>query len=151
MFMGKVFIVVKVMKLFGDWKSGDIVFVEDWKVREFWEVGVVEIVDEMDKIIGEIDKVIVEERESEFLIFFLEGFYERVEFYVYYFENYVRLNLRESVDIINVKFIKFVNLRKKLRDLKFIRFNKILKVVMLRLNSLEFFLRFVFEERRIYF
>ncbi len=39
MFTGKALIAVKVMKPFGDWKSGDIVLVEDWKARELWEAG----------------------------------------------------------------------------------------------------------------
>nr|3ANW_B Chain B, A protein complex essential initiation of DNA replication [Thermococcus kodakarensis] len=150
MFTGKALIAVKVMKPFGDWKSGDIVLVEDWKARELWEAGVVEIVDETDKIIGEIDKVIAEERESEPLTLLPEGLYERAEFYAYYLENYVRLNPRESVDTINVKLTKLANLRKKLRDLKLIRFNKILKAVMLRPNSLELLSRLAPEERRIY-
>lgn len=62
----------------------------------------------------------------------------------------MRLNPRESVDTINVKLTKLANLRKKLRDLKLIRFNKILKAVMLRPNSLELLSRLAPEERRIY-
>ncbi len=62
----------------------------------------------------------------------------------------MRLNPRESVDTINVKLTKLANLKKKLRDLKLIRFNKILKAVMLRPNSLELLSRLAPEERRIY-
>jgi DNA replication factor GINS len=150
MLTGKVLIPVKVVKPLGDWHSGDVVLVEDWKARELWESGIVEIVDESDKVIGEIDKVMTAERESEPLTVLPEGLYERAEFYAYYLENYVRLNPRESVDTINVKLTKLANLKKKLRDLKLIRFNKILKAVMLRPNSLELLSRLAPEERRIY-
>ncbi|WP_297500737.1 hypothetical protein [Thermococcus sp.] len=150
MFTGRALIAVKVIKPTGDWNAGDIVLIEDWKARELWEAGVVEVVDEADKVIGEIDKTIAAERESEPLTALPSGLYERAEFYSYYLENYVRLNAGESVETINVKLTKLANLRKKLRDLKMIRFNKILKAVMLRPNSLELLSRLSPEERRIY-
>ena len=150
MFTGKVLIAVKVLKPFSDWNQGDIVIIEDWKARELWEAGVVEVVDETDKVIGEIDKAISNERESEPLTTLPEGLYERAEFYMYYLENYVRLNPTESVETINVKLTKLANLKKKLRDLKTIRFHKILKAVVLRPNSLELLSRLSPEERRLY-
>jgi DNA replication factor GINS len=150
MFTGRALIAVKILKSLGDWKQGDIVLVEDWKARELWEAGVVEIVDEADKVIGEIDKAIAEERESEPLTTLPPGLYERASFYAYYLENYVRVNAGDSVETINVKLTKLANLRKKLRDLKMIRFNKILRAVMLRPNSLELLSRLSPEERRIY-
>jgi len=150
MFTGRALIAVKVLRPFLDWKRGDIVLIEDWKARELWEAGVVEIVDETDKVIGEIDKAIAGERESEPLTALPAGLYERAEFYLYYLENYVRLNPGESVETINVKLTKLANLKKKLRDLKVIRFNKILKAVMLRPGSLELLSRLSPEERRLY-
>ncbi len=150
MFTGRALIAVKVIKSTGDWKAGDIILIEDWKAKELWEAGVVEVVDEADKVIGEIDKAIAAERESEPLTTLPDGLYERAEFYSYYLENYVRLNAGESVETINVKLTKLANLRKKLRDLKMIRFNKILKAVMLRPNSLELLSRLSPEERRVY-
>ncbi|AIU69695.1 Gins 23 protein [Thermococcus eurythermalis] len=150
MFTGRALIAVKVLKPFSDWNQGDIVLVEDWKARELWEAGIVEIVDETDKIIGEIDKAIAGEMESEPLTALPAGLYERAEFYQYYLENYVRLNPSESVETINVKLTKLANLKKKLRDLKMIRFNKILKAVMLRPNSLELLSRLSPEERMLY-
>ncbi|AFL94857.1 hypothetical protein CL1_0651 [Thermococcus cleftensis] len=150
MFTGRAVIAVKVLKPFGDWKTGDIVLVEDWKAKELWESGIVEIVDETDKVIGEIDKAIAEERGSEPITALPAGLYERAEFYMYYLENYVRLNAGEGIETINVKLTKLANLKKKLEHLKTIRFNKILKAVMLRPNSLELLSRLSPEERRVY-
>jgi DNA replication factor GINS len=150
MFTGRAVVAVKVLKPLGDWKVGDIVLVEDWKAKELWESGVVEVVDETDKVIGEIDRAIAEEMESEPLTALPAGLYERAEFYMYYLENYVRLNAGEGIETINVKLTKLANLKKKLMDLKLIRFNKILKAVMLRPNSLELLSRLAPEERRLY-
>lgn len=41
-----------------------MILIEDWKARELWELGIVEIIDEADKVIGEIDKVLEEERKK---------------------------------------------------------------------------------------
>lgn len=150
MFTGRALIPVRILKSFEDWKSGDIVLLEDWKAKELWEAGVVEIVDESDKIIGEIDRVMTAERESEPLTVLPEGLYERAEFFAFYLQNYVRMNPSESIETINIKLMKLANLRKKLRDLKLVRFNKILKAVMLRPNSLELLSRLSPEERRLY-
>ncbi|WP_297465243.1 hypothetical protein [Thermococcus sp.] len=150
MFTGRALIAVKILRPFGDWKAGDIVLVEDWKAKVLWETGVVEVVDEADKVIGEVDKVIAEERSNEPLMPLPEGLYERAEFYMYYLENYVRLNASESIETINVKLTKLANLKKKTEHLKIIRFNKILKAVMLRPNSLELLSRLSPEERRVY-
>ncbi|CAD5243544.1 DNA replication complex GINS family protein [Thermococcus camini] len=150
MFTGRAVIPVKILHPFGDWSAGDIVLVEDWKAKELWEAKVVEVIDETDKIIGEIDRAIAEERESEPLTSLPAGLYERAEFYMYYLENYVRLNAGESIETINIKLTKLANLKKKLEHLKQIRFRKILEAVRLRPNSLELLSRLSPEERRIY-
>ncbi|HDZ35335.1 MAG TPA: DNA replication complex GINS family protein [Thermococcus sp.] len=150
MFTGRAVIPVKILRPFGDWSAGDIVLVEDWKAKELWEAKVAEIIDETDKVIGEIDRAIAEERESEPLTSLPPGLYERAEFYMYYLENYVRLNAGESIETINIKLTKLANLKKKLEHLKQIRFRKILEAVRLRPNSLELLSRLSPEERRIY-
>lgn len=153
MFTGRAVIAVKILRPpLGDWNTGDVVLIEDWKAKELWEAGgVVEVVDEADKVIGEIDRAIAEERENEPpLMPIPAGLYERAEFYMYYLENYVRMNAGEGIETINVKLTKLANLKKKLEHLKTIRFNKILKAVMLRPNSLELLSRLSPEERRVY-
>ncbi|NJE30515.1 DNA replication complex GINS family protein [Thermococcus sp. 18S1] len=150
MFTGRAVIPVKILRPFGDWSAGDVVLVEDWKAKELWEARVVEVIDETDKVIGEIDRAIAEERESEPLTSLPAGLYERAEFYMYYLENYVRLNAGESIETINIKLTKLANLKKKLEHLKQIRFRKILEAVRLRPNSLELLSRLSPEERRIY-
>ncbi|AEK72908.1 MULTISPECIES: hypothetical protein [Thermococcus] len=150
MFTGRAVIPVKILRPFGDWSAGDVVLVEDWKAKELWEAKVVEVIDETDKVIGEIDRAIAEERESEPLTSLPAGLYERAEFYMYYLENYVRLNAGESIETINIKLTKLANLKKKLEHLKQIRFRKILEAVRLRPNSLELLSRLSPEERRIY-
>lgn len=64
MLTGKALIPVKVLRSFENWKEGDMILIEDWKARELWELGIVEIIDEADKVIGEIDKVLEEERKT---------------------------------------------------------------------------------------
>lgn len=150
MFTGRTLIPVKIIKPFEDWNQGDIALLEDWKAKVLWETGVGEIVDETDKVIGEIDRVIAQERESEPLTALPEGLYERAEFYIYYLENYVRRNSGESIDVLGVKMTKLANLKKKYRYLKELRFKKILEAVRLRPNSLEVLGRLAPEERRIY-
>ena len=150
MLTGRALIAVKILKPFGDWNTGDVVLVEDWKARELWEAGVAEIVDETDKIIGEIDRAIAEERENEPIMPLPGGLYDRAEFYMHYLENYVRLNAGESIETINVKLTKLANLKKETEYLKKLRFNKILKAVMWRPNSLELLSRLSPEERRVY-
>jgi DNA replication factor GINS len=150
MFTGRALIAVKILRPFGDWSVGDIVLIEDWKAKELWENGVVEVVDEADKVIGEIDRTIAEERNSEPLTPLPAGLYERAAFYIYYLENYVRLNAGDGIETINVKLTKLANLKKKMEHLKVIRFKKILNSVMLRPNSLEILSRLSPEERRVY-
>ena len=150
MFTGRAVIAVKILRPFGDWKTGDIVLIEDWKAKELWEAGVVDVIDEADKVIGEIDRAIAEERSNEPLMPLPVGLYERAAFYMYYLENYVRLNAGEGIETINVKLTKLANLKKKTEHLKRLRFNKILKAVMWRPNSLELLSRLSPEERRVY-
>ncbi|NJE42741.1 DNA replication complex GINS family protein [Thermococcus sp. GR6] len=150
MFTGRAIIAVKILRPFGDWNAGDIVLIEDWKAKELWEARVVEVVDETDKVIGEIDRAIAEERENEPLMPLPAGLYERAEFYIYYLENYAKIDVNESVETINVKLSQLANLKKKLKYLKTIRFNKILETVMRRPGSLEVLSRLAPEEKRIY-
>lgn len=150
MFTGRAIIPVKIIQSFEDWKVGDIALLEDWKAKVLWEAGIGEIVDETDKIIGEIDRVIAEERERQPISPLPEGLYERAEFYIYYLEHYVRRNPGESIEILSVKMTKLANLRKKYLYLKEMRFKKILEAVRLRPNSLEVLGRLSPEERRIY-
>ncbi|MCD6372153.1 MAG: DNA replication complex GINS family protein [Thermococcus sp.] len=150
MFTGRAKIAVKVLKPFGDWKRGDIILLEDWKAKELWESGVVDVIDEADKIIGEIDRAINEEKENEPIMPLPAGLYERAEFYMYYLENYVRMNAGEGIEAINIKLTKLANLKKKLKHLKMIRFRKILEAVRLRPNSLEILSRLSPEEKSVY-
>ncbi|WP_324736734.1 hypothetical protein VFC49_09945 [Thermococcus sp. SY098] len=150
MFAGRTLIAVKLLKSFGDWKAGDMVLIEDWKAKELWETGIVEIIDEAEKVIGELDRVIAEEKENEPITPIPEGLYERAEFYIYYLENYIKENFEGNVDVLNVKMTRLANLKKKYYYLKKLRFNKILNAIMFRPNSLEVLSRLSPEERRVY-
>jgi len=150
MLSGRALIPIKILKPLGDWNKGDIALVEDWKAKVLWDSGIGEIVDETDKVIGEIDRAISGEKESEPLTALPAGLYDRAEFYIYYLENYVRRNPGESIDVLGIKMTKLANLKKKYRYLKELRFKKILETVRLRPNSLEVLGRLSPEERRIY-
>jgi len=150
MLTGRTLIAVKLLKPFGDWKAGDMVLIEDWKAKELWESGVVEIIDEAEKVIGEIDRVIAEEKESEPITPIPEGLYERAEFYIYYLENCIKENFEGNVDVLNAKMTRLANLKRKYYYLKRLRFNKILNAIMFRPNSLEVLSRLSPEERRVY-
>jgi len=150
MFTGRARIAVKVLRPFGDWSSGDVILIEDWKARELWESGIVDVVDETDKVIGEIDRAIADEMNNEPLMPLPAGLYDRAGFYIYYLENYVKRNAGEGIETINVKLTKLANLKKKLEHLKMIRFNKILKAALLRPGSLELLSRLSPGERNVY-
>ncbi|ASJ17330.1 hypothetical protein A3L04_09740 [Thermococcus chitonophagus] len=149
MLTGKALIPVRVLRSFGNWKEGDMILLEDWKARELWEIGVVEVIDEADKVIGEIDRVLTEERKNPPLSPIPEGLYERAEFYIYYLEKFVQIS-GGNIDVIQTKLTKLQNLKKKYKMLKEIRFKKILEAVRLRPNSMEILARLSPEEKRIY-
>ncbi|AEC52135.1 hypothetical protein PNA2_1220 [Pyrococcus sp. NA2] len=150
MLTGKALVPVKVLKAFDNWNEGDMIIIEDWKARELWEMGIVEIIDEADKVIGEIDKILDEERKNAPLSAIPEDLYEKAEFYIYYLERYVQKGEGASIDVIHTKLTKLKNLKKKYRTLKEIRFKKILEAVRLRPNSMEILARLAPQERRIY-
>ncbi|WP_048147024.1 Gins 23 protein [Pyrococcus abyssi] len=150
MFTGKAIIPVRVLKPFGNWKEGDMILLEDWKAKELWEMGIVEIIDETDSVIGEIDRILNEERKNAPLSAIPEGLYEKAEFYIYYLERYVKTGGEGNIDVVHTKLMKLKNLKKKYRLLKEIRFNKILETVKLRPNRMEILSRLAPQERRIY-
>ncbi|HII60178.1 Gins 23 protein [Pyrococcus horikoshii] len=150
MLTGKALIPVKVLRSFENWKEGDMILIEDWKARELWELGIVEIIDEADKVIGEIDKVLEEERKNAPISAIPENLYERAEFYIYYLEKYIQKGGEGNIDVIHTKLTKLKNLKKKYKMLKDIRFKKILEAVRLRPNSMEILSRLAPQERRIY-
>jgi len=150
MLMGRAFIPVKVLKSFKTWKTGDMVLLEDWKAKELWESGIVEIIDESEKIISELDQVIAEERANEPIMPIPTGLYSRAEFYIYYLENYVRNKAEIEIDVLNAKMTKLSNLKKKYQHLKKLRFKKILNAIMFRPGSLEILNRLAPEEKKIY-
>ncbi|AAL80607.1 hypothetical protein PFDSM3638_02405 [Pyrococcus furiosus DSM 3638] len=149
MFTGKVLIPVKVLKKFENWNEGDMILLEDWKAKELWESGVVEIIDEADKVIGEIDRVLSEEKKNLPLTPIPEGLYEKAEFYIYYLEKYIQEKV-DNIETIQTKVTKLANLKKKYKTLKEIRFKKILEAVRLRPNSMEILARLSPAEKRIY-
>lgn len=150
MLVGRALIPVKVLKSFGSWKAGDTPLIEDWKAKELWERGIVEIIDESEKIIRELEKVINEEKNSEPITSIPEGLYERAEFYIYYLENYVKTKTDVDIEVLNAKMTKLSNLKRKYQYLKRLRFNKIINAIMFRPGSLEILSRLSLEERRIY-
>ncbi|USS41537.1 hypothetical protein NF865_05070 [Thermococcus aggregans] len=150
MLVGRALIPVKVLKSFGSWKVGDTLLVEDWKAKELWESGIVEIIDESEKIIRELENVINEEKNSEPITAIPEGLYERAEFYIYYLENYVRNRPDVDVEVLNAKMTKLSNLKRKYQYLKRLRFSKIINAIIFRPGSLEILSRLSLEERRIY-
>ncbi|MBO8174777.1 MAG: DNA replication complex GINS family protein [Thermococcus sp.] len=150
MLTGRTLVAVKLLKPFGDWKAGDTVLIEDWKAKELWESGVVEIIDESDKVIIELEKAITEERENKPLTDIDESLYERAEFYIYYLSKLLQDGQSLPPESLKSYLAKLSNLKEKYEELKTIRFGKILKTVMLRPNSLEVLSKLAPEEREIY-
>ncbi|AFK22267.1 hypothetical protein Py04_0665 [Pyrococcus sp. ST04] len=126
-----------------------MILLEDWKAKELWEMGVVEIIDEADKVIGEIDRILNEEKKNAPLTPIPEGLYEKAEFYIYYLEKFVQVQ-GGSIEVLQTKLTKLRNLKKKYKMLKNIRFKKILEAVRLRPNSMEILSRLSPEEKRVY-
>jgi len=150
MLVGRALIPIRMLKSFGSWKAGDTLLVEDWKAKELWESGIVEIIDESEKIIRELENVISEEKNSEPITSIPEGLYERAEFYIYYLENYVKAKPDVDIEVLNAKMTKLSNLKRKYQYLKRLRFNKIINAIMFRPGSLEILSRLSLEERKIY-
>ncbi|NPA47636.1 MAG: DNA replication complex GINS family protein [Thermococci archaeon] len=148
MLVGRAVIAVKVLEPFEGHNTGDVVLLEDWKAKVLWEEGVVDVIDESDKVIGEIEKLIREEMASEPLVTLPEGLYERTEFYIEYLKRSVKNG--DNIDIIDVQMKKLSNLVGKYRKLKEVRFKKILEAVRLRPGSLEILSRLSPEERGLY-
>jgi len=150
MFTGRAVVSVQVKRDFGDYKGGDIVLMEDWKAIVLWKEGIVEIIDESEKVIAEIERTIKEEREVEPLIPIPPEIYDRINFYKYYLTEYLQKNMKENIETLESKVKKLKNLQEGERRLKEIRLKKILEAVRLRPNSLEILGRLAPEERRIY-
>ncbi len=148
--MGRAVIPVKILKAFGEWKPGDMVLMEDWKAKELFESGIVEIIDEVEKIIIELDKAIGDEKDNRPLVDIDETLYDRAEFYIYYLNRILENPQYLSPEALKAYLAKLSNLKSKYDDLKRIRFNKILKAVMLRPNSLEILSRLAPKERELY-
>ncbi|AIF69490.1 hypothetical protein PAP_05435 [Palaeococcus pacificus DY20341] len=150
MFVGRAVIPVKVMRPFGDWKPGDMVLIEDWKAKELWESGVVEIIDEVEKIIIELDRYIKEERENRPLATIDGSLYDRTEFYMYFLNKVLENPSGYPPETLRSYITKLANLKEKYKELKRLRFNKILKSVMLRPNSLEILNKLTPKEKELY-
>ncbi len=148
MLVGRAVIAVRVLEPFEGHKRGDVILLEDWKARALWEENVVDVIDETDKIIGELERVIREEMTSEPLVALPSGLYDRTEFYIGYLKRSIRGG--DDIEVIDVRVKKLSNLVKKYTKLKEIRFKKILEAVRLRPNSLEIVSRLAPEERRMY-
>jgi len=148
MLVGRAVIAVKVLEPFEGHKTGDIVLIEDWKAKILWEEGIVEVIDETDKIIGEIERVIREEMASEPITTLPSGLYDRTEFYIEYLKRNVKNG--DNIDVIDVQMKKLSNLLSKYKKLKEVRFKKILEAVRLRPGSLEILSRLSPDERGLY-
>ncbi len=148
MLVGRAVIAVKVIEPFEGHKTGDVVLLEDWKANLLWREGIVEIIDETDKIISEIERVLREETSNEPITALPAGLYERAEFYMEYLKNSVKNG--DNIDVIDVQMKKLSNLLNKYKKLKEVRFKKILEAVRLRPSSLEILSRLSPEERGVY-
>lgn len=147
--MSEVRVPVRVLKPLANFNEGDIVLLPQEEVKVLWNYGLVEVVDEMDKVIGEVDRAITEERESEPLTKLPEGLYGRAEFWTWYAENFVRRGLGD-VSVLNVKLAKLATLKRKVRDLRAIRLRKIMTAAMLRPHSEGLLSRLSPEEAEVY-
>lgn len=150
MFVGRASIPVKVLQPFGDWQRGDVILIEDWKAKELWESGIVEVIDEVEKVIIELDHYIREERENKPLSSIDKVLYDRTEFYIYFLSKVLEKPSDYPAETLRAYITKLANLREKYQELKRLRFNKILKAVMLRPASLEVLNKLAPEEKELY-
>ncbi len=148
--MSGVRVPVRVLKPLANFKEEDIVLLPEEDVKALWSYGLVEVVDEMSRMVGEVDRVLAAEKENEPLSELPEDLYERAGFWMWYAENYVRTNPKEDIDAINIKLAKLATLRKKVQALRAIRLNKILKAAMLRPHSETILSRLSPEEAEVY-
>ncbi len=147
--MSGVRVPVRVLKPLANFKESDIILLQEKDVKALWSYGLVEVVDETSRMVGEVDRVLTEEKENEPLSELPEGLYERAEFWMWYAENYIRRH-PEDTDAIAVKLAKLATLRKKVQALRAIRLNKILKAAMLRPHSETILSRLSPEEAEVY-
>ncbi|WP_297555863.1 DNA replication complex GINS family protein [Thermococcus sp.] len=140
---------VRVLKPLANFKEEDTVLLPEEAVKVLWSYGLVEVVDEMDRMVSEVDRVLTEEKENEPLSELPKGLYERAEFWMWYAENYIRQH-PEDTKAITVTLAKLANLKKKVRDLRTLRLNKILKAAMLRPHSDTILSRLSPEEAEVY-
>jgi len=147
--MSEVRVPVKVLKPIANFNEGDIVLLPEEAVRVLWGFGLVGVIDETEKIIGEIDRAITEERENEPLTELPENLYRRAEFWTWYAENYIRQH-PEDTNAITVKLAKLATLKKKVQSLRAIRLNKILRAARLRPHSETILSRLSPEEAEVY-
>ncbi|NJE75958.1 DNA replication complex GINS family protein [Thermococcus sp. ES12] len=149
--MSEPFVPVKFLVSVGDYKEGMMYLIEPEVAKVLWTVGAVEVIDEIGKMVGEVDRAVMEEKESEPLTELPKNLYERAEFWIWYTEEYIRRNSRRApVDDINVRLAKLANLKKKLRTLRAIRLRKILTTAMLRPHSDGILARLTPEEAEVY-
>lgn len=147
--MSNAFVPVKFRVSLGDYKEGMMYLLEPETAKVLWKVGAIEVIDELPKVIGEVDRAIMEERESEPLTELPENLYERVEFWIWYAENYVRANA-PNTDAIATKLTMLATLKKKVWTLRTLRLRNIMNAAMLRPHSVGIFARLTPEEAEVY-
>ncbi|NJE48396.1 DNA replication complex GINS family protein [Thermococcus sp. 9N3] len=147
--MSEAFVPVKFRVSLGDYKEGMMYLLEPETAKVLWKIGAIEVIDELTRVIGEVDRAIMEEKESEPLTELPKNLYERVEFWIWYAENYVRENA-PNTDAIATKLAMLATLKKKVRTLRTLRLRKIMNAAMLRPHSEGIFARLTPEEAEVY-
>ena len=147
--MSEVRVPVRVLKPLANFKEEDIVLLPEEAVKVLWSYGLVEVVDEMNRMVGEVDRVLTAEKENEPLSELPEDLYERAGFWMWYAENYIRQHSKDT-DAITVKLAKLATLKKKVQTLRAIRLNKILKAARMRPHSETILSRLSPEEAEVY-
>lgn len=147
--MSEAFVPVKFRVSLGDYKEGMMYLLEPETAKVLWKVGAIDVIDELSKVIGEVDRAIMEEKESEPLTELPKNLYERVEFWIWYGENAVRMHAPD-MDRVASLLTKLAVLKKKVRTLKGLRLRKIMTAAMLRPHSETILSRLTPEEAEVY-
>lgn len=147
--MSEVFVPVVFRISLGSYEKGMQYRIKPEAAKVLWNFGVVDVIDEMDRVSGEVDKVLHQEMEFEPLTDLPKDLYERVEFWIWYAENYVRV-FNADVNAISAKLTKLAVLKKKVRHLRAVRLKKIVTAARLRPHSEEILTRLTPDEAEVY-
>ncbi|WP_324734928.1 hypothetical protein VFC49_06930 [Thermococcus sp. SY098] len=143
----------KVLKPFENYKEGDYVLLDSVEsARELWKKGFIDLTpfwEGVQRLIAEVDMALFKEKEERVLQELKREFYKEIEDYILLAEEIVKNSIL-SPKILNVKLITLANLKRKYKQLKAVRYQKLFQAAYFRPNSAEILKRLTNEELEIY-